>query len=182
MTESTWTNGFSSHRRAASFVTIGLVASWLGTFAARADPDLIFQESTKFRLLTPSDKLATFAVDDPSVEGVACYYTVPEKGGLKGAFGLAEEVSDISLACRQYGAIKFKERVAQGDTVFSERRSIFFKHMQIVRGCDAKRNVLVYMVYSDKLVEGSPKNSTSSVPVMPWGQATDAPHCADFVK
>ena len=159
-----------------------LAAALSGSATARADPDLIFQESTKFRLLTPSDKLATFAIDDPGVEGVACYYTVPEKGGLKGAFGLAEEVSDISLACRQYGAITFKEKFAQGETVFSERRSIFFKHMQIVRGCDTKRNVLVYMVYSDKLVEGSPKNSTSSVPVMPWGQASNTPRCADFVK
>ncbi len=168
--------------RVAALIAIASAASALGTVAAGADPDLIFQESTKFRLLTPSDKLATFAVDDPGVDGVACYYTVPEKGGLKGAFGLAEEVSDISLACRQYGAIKFKEKFAQGDTVFSERRSIFFKHMQIVRGCDTKRNVLVYMVYSDKLIEGSPKNSTSSVPVMPWGQTTDTPRCADFVK
>ncbi len=177
---------FGKRPRAVSAKVMGsaavLATLAFGAATARADPDLIFQESTKFRLLTPSDKLATFAVDDPGVEGVACYYTVPEKGGLKGAFGLAEEVSDISLACRQYGAIKFKDRFAQGDTVFSERRSIFFKHMQIVRGCDAKRNVLVYMVYSDKLVEGSPKNSTSSVPVMPWGQTTDTPRCADFVK
>ena len=169
-------------RRAVPMAMVAVIASWLWPVAVRADPDLIFQESTKFRLLTPSDKLATFAVDDPGVEGVACYYTVPEKGGLKGAFGLAEEVSDISLACRQYGAIKFKETFPQGDTVFSERRSFLFKHMQIVRGCDTKRNVLVYMVYSDKIIEGSPKNSTSSVPVMPWGQATDTPRCADFVK
>ena len=66
--------------------------------------------------------------------------------------------------------------------VFRERRSLIFKRMQIVRGCDAKRNVLVYMVYSDKLVEGSPKNSTSTVPIMPWGPAGEAPRCSDFVK
>ena len=178
-------HGGGRRRRAWMAAMVGsaiLAALAFGAATAHADPDLIFQESTKFRLLTPSDKLATFAIDDPGVEGVACYYTVPEKGGLKGAFGLAEEVSDISLACRQYGAIAFKEKFAQGDTVFSERRSVFFKHMQIVRGCDTKRNVLVYMVYSDKLIEGSPKNSTSSVPVMPWGQAANAPRCADFVK
>ena len=169
-------------RAVLAWPVVALVACALGMTAGHADPDLIFQESTTFRLLTPSDKLATFAVDDPGVEGVACYYTVPEKGGLKGAFGLAEEVSDISLACRQYGTIRFKAKFAQGETVFSERRSLFFKHMQIVRGCDPKRNVLVYMVYSDKLVDGSPKNSTSSVPVMPWGQSGDAPRCADFVK
>lgn len=167
------------------YLVSGLAALMsLGLGAAHADdgPDLIFRESTKFRLLTPNDKLATYAIDDPLVDGVACYYTVSEKGGLKGAFGLAEETSDVSLACRQFGAIKIKEKFAQGDTAFSQRRSIFFKHLQIVRGCDAKRNVLVYMVYSDKLIEGSPKNSTSTVPIQPWGGAGEAPRCGDFVK
>lgn len=152
------------------------------SLAGSDDPDLIFRKSTVFNLLTPNDKLATYAIDDPFVEGVACYYTVPEKGGLAGAFGVAEQVSDISLACRQYGPIKFKEKFDQGDVVFRERRSLVFKRMQIVRGCDAKRNVLVYMVYSDKLVEGSPKNSTSTVPVQPWGGGNDAPRCADWIK
>src|SRR6516165_6901201 len=146
------------------------------------DPDLIFRKSTVFKLLTPNDKLATYGIDDPLVDGVACHYTVPEKGGLAGAFGVADEVSDISLACRQYGPIKFKEKFNQGDVVFSERRSLIFKRMQIVRGCDIKRNVLVYMVYSDKLIEGSPKNSTSSVPIQPWGSGNEAPKCADWVK
>ena len=86
---------------------------------------------------------------------------------------MAEEVSDISLACRQTGPIAFKEKMAQGDVMFSEKRSFFFKHMQIVRGCDAKRNTLVYMVYSDKFIDGSPKNSTSAVPIMPWGASAD---------
>jgi CreA protein len=95
---------------------------------------------------------------------------------------VAEEVSDISLACRQIGPISFKEKFAQGDVVFRERRSIFFKKMQIVRGCDVSRNVLVYLVYSDKLVEGSPKNSTSTVPLMPWGTQGDPPKCGDWVE
>lgn len=150
--------------------------------AGSDDPDLIFRKSTTFKLLTPNDKLATYAIDDPLVEGVACYYTNPEKGGIAGAFGVAEEASDVSLACRQYGPIRFKDKFEQGDVVFRERRSLIFKRMQIVRGCDAKRNVLVYMVYSDKLVEGSPKNSTSTVPVMPWGAAAAAPKCGEFLK
>lgn len=145
------------------------------------DPDLILRKSTTFKLLTPNDKLAVYGIDDPVVEGVACHYTIPEKGGLTGALGLAEQTSDISLACRQYGPIKFKDKFSQGDVVFSERRSIFFKKMQIVRGCDAKRNILVYMTYTDKLVEGSPKNSTSTVPIQPWG-ASDVPKCADYLR
>jgi len=160
-----------------------LMASAAFTAAEAADdPDLIFRKSTTFKFLTPNDKLATYAIDDPLVEGVACYFTVPEKGGVAGALGLAEQVSDISLACRQYGPIKIKEKFEQGEVVFRERRSLFFKKMQIVRGCDAKRNVLVYMVYSDKLIEGSPKNSTSTVPIEPWGGDGGAPKCADWLK
>jgi CreA protein len=149
---------------------------------AADEPDLIFKKSTVFKWLTPNDKLATYGLDDPEVDGVACHFTVPERGGFKGWIGVAEEVSDISLACRQIGPIHFKKKFAQGEDVFRTRRSLFFKKMQIVRGCDTKRNVLVYMVYSDKLIEGSPKNSTSSVPVMPWGGAGEVQKCADWVE
>jgi CreA protein len=166
-------------------VALAVIALTLAVpFAARAadeDPDLIFRKSTVFHWVSPNDKLATYGIDDPVVEGVACHFTVPEKGGFKGWIGVAEEVSDISLACRQVGPVKFKAKFEQGDDVFRRRRSLFFKKMQIVRGCDAKRNTLVYMVYSDRIIEGSPKNSTSTVPLMPWG--TDLPpKCADWVE
>jgi len=161
---------------------LALAASIAPALADSADPDLIFRKSTTFKLLTPNDKLAVYGIDDPLVSGVACHYTAPERGGLAGAFGLAEQTSDISLACRQYAPIKFNGKFEQGDVVFSERRSIFFKKMQIVRGCDTKRNILVYMTYSDKLVDGSPKNSTSSVPIEPWGATGDIPKCSDFVR
>jgi CreA protein len=156
----------------------------LAAVPARAadEPDLIFRKSTVFHLASPNDKLATYGVDDPIVEGVACHFTAPEKGGWKGWLGLAEQVSDISLACRQVGPIKFMAKFEQGDDVFRRRRSLFFKKMQIVRGCDAKRNVLVYMVYSDRLIEGSPKNSTSTVPIMPWGSTAEVAKCADFLE
>jgi CreA protein len=139
----------------------GIVARMTALFLALAparaaeEPDLIFKRSTVFKWLSPNDKLATYGLDDPEVEGVACHFTVPEKGGFKGWIGVAEEVSDISLACRQIGPIRFKAKFEQGEDVFRKRRSLFFKKMQIVRGCDVKRNVLVYMVYSDRLIEGS---------------------------
>ena len=148
--------------------------------AGAQEPDAIFKKSTVWKPLTPDDKLAVYGLDDPAVEGVACHYTVPERGGVKGMLGVAEEVSDISLACRQVGPVRFKDKFEQGAVVFSERRSLIFKRMRIVRGCDVKRNVLVYMVYSDRPIEGSPKNSTSTVPIMPW--AGEAPQrCADWV-
>ena len=164
-----------------------LLLAWLvwlpsPTFAAD-EPDLIFRRSTVFKWVSPNDKLATYGVDDPEVEGVACHFTVPMKGGFTGWLGIAEQVSDISLACRQIGPIRFKGKLEQADDMFRQRRSLFFKKMQIVRGCDAKRNVLVYMVYSDKLIEGSPKNSTSSVPIMPWGAADGSVQkCGDFFQ
>src|SRR5271168_304865 len=131
---------------------------------AADEPDLIFKRSTVFKFLTPNDKLATYGLDDRGVEGLACHFTVPERGGLKGWLGVAEEVSDISLACRQIGPIRFKAKFEQGEDVFRRRRSLFF------------------MVYSDRLIEGSPKNSTSSVPIMPWGQNDQIQKCEDFVE
>jgi CreA protein len=159
------------------------LAALLASPANGADePDVIFKRSTVFKWLSPNHKLATYGLDDPEVDGVACHFTVPEKGGFKGWIGVAEEVSDISLACAQVGAIHFKAKFQQGEDVFRKRRSLFFKKMQIVRGCDAKRNVLVYMVYSDRIIEGSPKNSTSSVPIMPWGPSDQVQRCGDFVE
>jgi CreA protein len=146
------------------------------------EPDVIFKRSTVFKWVSPNHKLATYGLDDPEVEGVACHFTVPEKGGFKGWIGVAEEVSDISLSCAQVGAIRFKAKFEQGEDMFRKRRSLFFKKMQIVRGCDVKRNVLVYMVYSDRIIEGSPKNSTSSVPIMPWGSNDQVQRCGDFVE
>ena len=140
------------------------------------DPELIFKKTTVWRLLSPDAKLATYAIDDPLAEGIACHFTVPEIGGWAGWAGFAEERSETSLACRQIGPVTFKGKFEQGGEVYTQRRSLFFKKMRIVRGCDAKRNVLVYLSYTDKLIEGSPQNSTSTVPLMPWG-TVPAPKC-----
>src|SRR6476619_1751560 len=115
----------------AAFIALSTAPS-----LAADEPDLIFRRSTVFKWLTPNDKLATYGLDDPDVDGVACHFTVPERGGIKGWLGVAEEVSDISLACRQIGPIRFKNKFEQGDDVFRARRSLFCKKMQIVRGCD----------------------------------------------
>ena len=166
-----------------SLTYVGLLALGLAASgpASAQEPDRIFDKSTVWRPLTPNDKLVVYGIDDPAVSGVACWYTQPEKGGIKGTLGLAEDVSDISLACRQTGPIAFKGKLSQGEVVFSERRSLIFKAMQIVRGCDTRRNTLIYMVYSDKVIQGSPKNSTSAVPLAPWGTEA-APKCADALK
>lgn len=160
---------------------VALIALSPAAMAAEDDPELIFKRSTVFRLLSPDAKLVTYAIDDPLIDGVACHFTVPEIGGWKGWAGFAEERSEISLACRQVGPVNFNGKFEQGEDVYRQRRSLFFKKMQIVRGCDAKRNVLVYLVYSDKIIEGSPQNSTSTVPIMPWGNSP-AQKCGEFLE
>jgi CreA protein len=145
------------------------------------DPELIFKKSTVWHILSPDAKLATYVIDDPAVDGVACYFTVPEQGGWAGWAGFAEQRSETSLACRQVGPVVIKSKFEQGEEIYRQRRSLFFKKMQIVRGCDPKRNVLVYLSYTDKLIDGSPQNSTSTVPIMPWGNAP-APKCAEFLN
>jgi CreA protein len=158
-----------------------MTACLIGIMPAHADEaDLVFKKSTVWKFLAPDHKLATYALDDPEVTGVACFFTVPEKGGWDGWLGLAEELSLASLACQQTGPISFKGKMKQGEEMFSRRRSIFFKRMQIVRGCDAKRNTLIYMVYSDKIIEGSPENSTAAVAIHPWGN--EAPvKCGEWI-
>lgn len=167
----------------ASLAILSCLAAGAAPARAQAadDPELIFKKTTVLRFFSPDAKLATYAIDDPGVQGVACHFTIPEIGGWAGWAGFAEERSEISIACRQTGPIAFKEKFEQGHEIYRQRRSLFFKKMQIVRGCDVKRNVLVYLVYSDRPIEGSPQNSTSTVPIMPWGNSP-APSCRDFVS
>ena len=168
--------------------SIVLVASLAVTpIAARADPVApgtayeIFSKNTAFHI-TGDDKLVVFGVADPAVTGVVCTFTAPVKGGFRSALGFAAQTSDVSLACRQVGPIAINEKFAQGDDAFSKSRSFFAKQLHISRGCDTAYNVLVYMAYTDKLIDGSPKNSTSSVPIMPWGDAKAVPKCGEFLK
>jgi len=173
--------------RRRDMASVGLLFMVLAALLFSSHPsdaqerDLIFKKSTVWRALTPNDKLAVYGIDDPAVEGIACHYTLPEIGGVAGTIGVAEKVSDISLSCRQIGPVSFKEKFEQGSEMLRERRSLIFKRMHIVRGCDVKRNTMVYMVYSDRPIEGSPKNSTSSVPIEPWA-GSEVQRCGDWVK
>ena len=111
------------------------------------------------------DKIVVEAYDDPLVNGVTCYVSRSKTGGISGALGIAEEKSEASIACRQVGPISFNGKLPKQEDVFSEKRSILFKKLRVVRMVDAPRNTLVYLTYSDKLLDGSPKNSVTAVPV-----------------
>jgi CreA protein len=133
--------------------------------AAGAGAETVGAVDTAFKLIGPDHKVVVEVFDDPKVGGVSCYLSRAKTGGIKGAFGLAEDKAESSVACRQVGQIAFNGKLARQEEVFSERASIFFKHVRVVRMVDPKRNALVYLVYSDRLIDGSPKNSVTAVPV-----------------
>jgi len=143
---------------------IGFVL-WLWS---RPDRGTTGQVSTRFRVLGPNDRIVVDGFDDPKVKGVACHISRAVTGGIKGELGFAEDTSDASIACRQVGPIAISGDLRDGESVFDERRSLVFKQLHVVRFYDKERNVLVYVSYSDRVIEGSPKNSISTVPVMGW--------------
>jgi len=146
-------------------LAVGLIASSPALHAEQ-----IGSVDTAWKLLGANHKILIEAFDDPKVPGVACHLSRAKTGGITGSLGLAEDTSDASIACRQVGPITIDPiTLVNGERVFSQNTSLLFKTMQVVRFYDMNRRVLVYLVYSDKLIDGSPKNAISSVPVMPWG-------------
>ena len=146
-----------------SLVAAGLM--FVGITAAYAGGEEIGSVDTAFKLIGANHKIVVEVFDDPMVQGVSCYVSRAKTGGISGSFGLAEDTSDASIACRQVGDISFKQPIKKQDEVFTQSTSILFKKLKVVRMVDAKRNVLTYITYSDKLVDGSPKNSITAVPV-----------------
>ena len=130
---------------------------------ARAEP--IGSVDTAFKLIGPDHKIVVDVYDDPKVQGVACYVSRAKTGGISGAIGLSEDKAEAAIACRQVGPIAITQPLAKQEEVFNERISLVFKKLRVVRMVDAKRNTLVYLTYSDRLVDGSPKNSVTAVPV-----------------
>ena len=154
------------HRLAASLLAgAAAIAAQLTPGLATAADTQIGAVDTAFKLIGPDHKIVVDAYDDPAVAGVSCYVSRAKTGGIKGGLGLAEDKSDASIACRQVGPISFAKPLPKQDEMYSERTSLIFKRLRVVRMVDAQRNVLVYLTYSDKLIDGSPQNSISVVPV-----------------
>ena len=133
-----------------------------------AQAEEVGEVSTTFKLLGANHKIVVEAFDDPDVPGVSCFVSRAKTGGIKGSLGLAEDTSDASIACRQTGEITLPPDLEEGEQVFRQRTSILFKKIQVVRFYDKTRKTLVYLSYSDKLIDGSPKNSLSAVVIRPW--------------
>jgi CreA protein len=151
--------------RFSIFTLILLVASPLAA-------EQIGSVSTKFKILGANDKIVIEAFDDPEIAGATCYLSRAKTGGISGTVGVAEDTADASIACRQIGPIELPENVKNGQKdgkeVFKKSTSLLFKTLQVVRFYDPKRNVLIYLTYSDRIIEGSPKNSISTIPIMAW--------------
>ncbi|TAJ42605.1 MAG: hypothetical protein EPO55_01400 [Reyranella sp.] len=144
-----------------------VLASLALLLALPAMAEEIGSVSYRFKWLGPNDKIAVEAFDDPDVAGVTCYIARARTGGIKGAFGVAEDPAQASISCQQTGAIdpSMLDKLKSPHEVFSERASLIFKTTQVVRFWDPKRRALVYLTYTDRVIEGSPQNSISVVPV-----------------
>ena len=142
-----------------------LLAILLVLACSRADAEKVGEVDTAFQWIGPNHKIVVDAFDDPRVQGVTCYVSRARTGGIKGAVGLAEDKAEASIACRQVGPISVPQPLPRQEEVFSERMSVLFKRLRIVRMVDSARNTLVYLTYSEKLIDGSPQNSVTAVPV-----------------
>ena len=140
-----------------------LASALLAIPLAGAEP--IGEVDTVFKLIGPDHKIVVDAYDDPKVSGITCYVSRAKTGGIKGAIGLAEDKSEASIACRQTGAIAFPKPLPVQEEVMNERISLLFKKLRVVRMVDKARNTLIYLTYSDRVIEGSPQNSVTAVPV-----------------
>ena len=162
------------------FLTVLMCLS--ATLSTAVNAEEIGHVDTVWKMIGPDHKIKIEAFDDEKVQGVTCHVSRAVTGGIKGAIGVAEDTSDASLSCRQVGPIAFKGSLKYGEEVFKERRSLMFKSLQVVRFCDETRNTLVYLVYSDEVIEGSPKNSISTVPLTVWEGGDTPPKCNDERK
>jgi len=150
-----------------------LVAASVIATSWAAQAEQVGSVDTVFKIFGPDHKIVVEAFDDPDVKNVTCYISRAKTGGIKGGLGLAEDTSDAAISCQQVGPVEISDKIAkgkaEGEVVFRQRTSLIFKKLQVVRFYDRKRNALVYLSYSDKVVDGSPKNALSAVPIIPWG-------------
>ena len=148
-----------------SSVAVAVAVAVALTLPGAAHAEQVGEVDTAFILIGPDHKIVVDAYDDPKVSGVACFVSRAKTGGIKGALGLAEDKAEASIACRQVGPISFAKPIAEQEEMFNERISLVFKKLRVVRMVDKKRNTLVYLTYSDRLIDGSPQNSVTAVPV-----------------
>lgn len=157
-----------------NFRILAIFVSFLA-FSPLTFAEQVGSVDTVFKLLGPDHKIVIDAFDDPDIKNVTCYISRAKTGGIKGGLGLAEDTADAAISCQQVGPIELTDKIkngkSDGDVVFRQRTSFIFKKLQVVRFYDVKRNALIYLSYSDKIIDGSPKNALSAVPIIPWNNS-----------
>lgn len=141
-----------------------ILVAILAAFACASDCELVGSVNTSFRIFGKDDRIEVIAVKDPKIEGVTCYVSYAKKGGAKEIIGVEEDRSEASVSCVQTAPkIIIKEELKKED-IFEKRSSLIFKKTHVVRLYDAVQGSLIYLVYSDKVIDGSPNNSISAIP------------------
>lgn len=147
---------------------LALALPLLCAMAPSLQAQQVGEVSTAFKFVGANHKIVVEAYDDPKIKGVTCYVSRAKTGGISGSLGLAEDKAEASIACRQVGPVSFQGKpLKEQEEVFSERISLVFKKLRVVRMVDASRHTLVYLTYSDRVIEGSPQNSVTAVPLGP---------------
>lgn len=153
-------------------LSLVLFAGVIGVVSHSVQAEEVGSVDTKFKFVGANHKIVIEAFDDPRVKNVTCYISRAKTGGIKGSLGIAEDTADAAISCHQVGPVTLPDTVSSGkedgDTVFKQRTSLVFKTLQVTRFFDKKRNTLIYLAYSDRVIEGSPKNAVSAVPISPW--------------
>jgi CreA protein len=160
-------------RWGARFLIVLMIGSAAALASCERRRHIVGSVNTEFKLIGPDHKIVVESYDDPKIDGITVFISKSQKGGIKGALGLAEDTSDASVAVRQTGPIKVKEAFENGEDAFTEQRSVLFKRLHVTRFWDAPHKSFVYVVWTDRLINGSPQNSISAVVAEPWG--TQAP-------
>ena len=147
-----------------------LTALLLACLALPAVGEEIGCTTTEWKLIGANHRVCVSAYDDPKIPGVTCHISQARTGGVKGSLGLAEDPSQFSIACRQIGPISLPAKLSDDEVVFTEDTSLLFKETKIHRMIDRKRNVLIYLAISRRVIEGAPANAISTVPIQPWNK------------
>ena len=141
-----------------------ILAAILAAFSCADDYELVGSVNTSFRIFGKDDRIEVIAVKDPKIDGVTCYVSYAKKGGAKEIIGVEEDRSEASVSCVQTAPrIIIKEELKKED-IFEKRSSLIFKKTHVVRLYDAAQGSIIYLVYSDKVIDGSPNNSISAIP------------------
>lgn len=121
--------------------------------------------TTEWKAIGANHRVCVYAFTDPKVPQITCYISQARTGGIKGSIGLAEDPSNFDLVCVKTTSFSLPGNFPKKEQIFKESTNFFFKATRVNRMYDQKRQVLVYLAVSRHLIDGSPFNAVSAVPI-----------------